>query len=475
MGDHSHYLQPQNLMYNGYLQLSGGSQQTSQNTSIVQMRTLREQLNASNAERDQIQKELNLERQQRQSLQQEFQKQVQAQQELNYQCMTLRLEVAKFQQHQHFQSIQTGLHSNQSNQQLVQQNQTIKMEDKPEVNHICDECQFETKSQVSLFVHKLNHSFGASTPRHLHLPTRVFTTKSDGAVTFTYKCGSCDESNSFSRHEIYPHIYQFHSSEQPHKCPICLLYFTHSDYLAEHKLDKHKMGVIDSPGVSSGRGRGRGGRGSNSQSRVNNRNTPKASVISPVSKASVIQTAYGPVKIEAMTSQTNSNSGQNSSQPTGSDGTATKRKVEDSPDIICISETTPAKQMSVQKTTTITIAKDDDELSCTYPGCGFTAPSRDRLQFHMSAHTMSKYKCPYCAYVGNILVDIRRHILKSKKHEGLNVFQCQKCDYGSDCERTFKDHLKKYHFGHDIEESALDTLLEELFLNENNRQTISAD
>lgn len=77
--------------------------------------------------------------------------------------------------------------------------------------------------------------------------------------------------------------------------------------------------------------------------------------------------------------------------------------------------------------------------------------------------------------MGNILVDIRRHILKSKKHEGLNVFQCQKCDYGSDCERTFKEHLKKYHYGHDIEESALDSILEELFLNENNRQSISAE
>jgi hypothetical protein len=145
--------------------------------------------------------------------------------------------------------------------------------------------------------------------------------------------------------------------------------------------------------------------------------------------------------------------------------------------VLCLSESTPAKQPNIQQkalTTTITFAKDEDELSCSYPGCGFTAPSRDRLQFHMSAHTMSKYKCPYCAYVGNILVDIRRHILKSKKHEGLNVFQCQKCDYGSDCERTFKDHLKKYHFGLDIEESALDTVLEELFLNENNQQTTSA-
>jgi uncharacterized Zn-finger protein len=230
------------------------------------------------------------------------------------------------------------------------------------------------------------------------------------------------------------------------------------------------MGVIDSPASNSGRGRGRGGRVSTSQSRNSSKSGAKSSISCSLTKGGVIQTPYVTVKQELVTNNDN-NSGHTSNS---SDGVLTKRKA-DSPDIICISETTPAKQMAVQKTTTITVAKDDDELKCTYPGCGFTAPSRDRLQFHMSAHTQSKYKCPYCAYVGNILVDIRRHILKSKKHEGLNVFQCIKCDYGSDCERTFKDHLKKYHYGLHVEESALDSILEQLFLNENNKQNISSE
>ena len=231
------------------------------------------------------------------------------------------------------------------------------------------------------------------------------------------------------------------------------------------------MGVVDSQSSCS-RGRGRGGRSSLSQSRSNNNKTGGRPPTTPSplqSSKSVIQTP-GQIKQEPGTNQNNDNSRQSSN----SDVVSNKRKADDSPDIICISEA-PAKQTSSQKTTTITVAKDDDELKCTYPGCGFTAPSRDRLQFHMSAHTMSKYKCPYCAYVGNILVDIRRHILKSKKHEGLNVFQCLKCDYGSDCERTFKDHLKKQHYGHNVDETALDAVLEQLFLNENNKQNISAE
>ncbi|XP_054164794.1 zinc finger protein 407-like [Oppia nitens] len=466
MGDHSHYLQPQNLMYNGYLHLSGSAQQSQQNQTIVQMRTLREQLNQTNIEKEQLQKELNLERQQKLQLQQEFQKAVQAQQELNYQCMTLRLEVAKYQQH--LQNIQTSSLAQQQTQQQQCSQQVIKSEEniKQEETHICDECQFETKSQVSLFVHKMNHTLGATTPRHLHLPTRVFTTKCEGNVNFKYKCTACDDCNPFGKHEIYTHIYQFHSSEQPHKCSICLLYFTHEDYLNEHKLDKHKMAITESPAVHSGRGRGRGRGGSRGGNSSSKGAVPPMPAQSPIPKQSVIQTPYGAVKQEPTENQTNQSVINTTSTP--------KRKADESPDIICLTEN-PAKQQNTQKTTTITVAKEDDELSCTYPGCGFTAPSRDRLQFHMSAHTQSKYKCPYCAYVGNILIDIRRHILKSKKHEGLNVFQCLKCDYGSDCERTFKEHLKKSHYGLHVEESTLDSLLEELFLNENNKQRVSAE
>ncbi|CAG2181841.1 unnamed protein product, partial [Oppiella nova] len=78
------------------------------------------------------------------------------------------------------------------------------------------------------------------------------------------------------------------------------------------------------------------------------------------------------------------------------------------------------------------------EFKCTFPDCGFVTNSQEKLDFHVKAHTNTKYKCPYCPYVSNTIVDIKRHIQKSKKHEGQKVYACQQCGYGSDCDRTFK-------------------------------------
>ncbi|CAG2170119.1 unnamed protein product [Oppiella nova] len=67
------------------------------------------------------------------------------------------------------------------------------------------------------------------------------------------------------------------------------------------------------------------------------------------------------------------------------------------------------------------------EFKCTFPDCGFVTNSQEKLDFHVKAHTNTKYKCPYCPYVSNTIVDIKRHIQKSKKHEGQKVYACQQC------------------------------------------------
>ena len=85
-----------------------------------------------------------------------------------------------------------------------------------------------------------------------------------------------------------------------------------------------------------------------------------------------------------------------------------------------------------------------------------------------------QYKCPYCPYVSNTIVDIKRHIQKSKKHEGQKVYACQQCGYGSDCDRTFKDHLRNYHFGLEAPENMMDYFIEEMFSNKNKRALADA-
>ncbi|CAG2162958.1 unnamed protein product [Oppiella nova] len=110
----------------------------------------------------------------------------------------------------------------------------------------------------------------------------------------------------------------------------------------------------------------------------------------------------------------------------------------------------------------------DEVLKCSFPHCSFTTNNKQKLEFHISAHTNSKYKCPYCAYVGNILTDIYRHIKKSTKHDGKKVFECkihQKCDFAIDCEKSFKEHLRLKHFREDTPEKYIDGIVEDLFLN----------
>lgn len=67
--------------------------------------------------------------------------------------------------------------------------------------HICDECPWETKSEVSLILHKLNH---AITIRNHLLSTNSFTTRNTNSKS-TYCCPACD-ATSLTRHEVYRHI-----------------------------------------------------------------------------------------------------------------------------------------------------------------------------------------------------------------------------------------------------------------------------
>ena len=123
-------------------------------------------------------------------------------------------------------------------------------------------------------------------------------------------------------------------------------------------------------------------------------------------------------------------------------------------------------QESLQKTENSMSEKPEGEFKCTYAQCGFSTNTKERLEFHLSAHKNSKYKCPYCPYVGNVLIDIKRHIQKSQKHLGYYVFQCQKCDYGTNCERTFRDHLRQIHFGEEVTEKMIDSFIDEMFAND---------
>lgn len=68
--------------------------------------------------------------------------------------------------------------------------------------HQCDQCQFATRSEVSLILHKINHGIRE---QHFSLSTQHFTTRNSNSKSI-YDCPACDEGASLTRHEVYRHI-----------------------------------------------------------------------------------------------------------------------------------------------------------------------------------------------------------------------------------------------------------------------------
>jgi hypothetical protein len=174
------------------------SQQSSD--TVIQLRSLQDQLNSLQQQRDQLQKELNAEKQKVMQMSQQLSAQqqlsLQMQQQYDQQLRALQFELSKYKtpQTSHEAIIQT------THQSLFPTMGKAVRGAGDE--HTCDSCQFRTKSQVSLLLHKVNHGL---TQKHLQLPTTIFTTKNNNN-SFLYRCPACE--GKFTRHEVYSHIYQ---------------------------------------------------------------------------------------------------------------------------------------------------------------------------------------------------------------------------------------------------------------------------
>ncbi|KAI2806688.1 hypothetical protein BLOT_008645 [Blomia tropicalis] len=265
---------------------------------------------------------------------------------------------------------------------------------KIEFDHHCDDCSFHSKSDVSLILHKMNHSI----------------------VEQQYVLSSTDT----------------HTNEKPLPCQHCEYSFTHRSYLEDHIRTKHGKLQLSSK--------------MSNQIRVDSNGNPLAKDV--------------PWNTTSMANATTAKSKQLNNVKSNSIQSQITIKT---PSIQSLTKTS-------NRSRPIGTKQSGNELKCTFLDCNFETTSQDKLDFHMKAHINTKYKCPYCPYVSNTIIDIKRHIQKSKKHEGMKMYSCQKCGFGSDCDRMFKEHLRARHFGYEVHDTVVDYFIDEMFSNKNNKR-----
>lgn len=333
----------------------------------------------------------------------------------------------------------------------------------------CKNCSYRTKSEVSLIVHNTNHQVNQ---RYLHLPTTVFSVQpstheaGSGASSqaYLYPCSEC--SGKFSHIELMLHIYKNHTGESPFHCDECDLFFMHYEFLDDHQRSTHqKMPGKKKPRYSS--------------SQMDSSADPPAltyysvlkcskpfTVLSSISRGSESSGAAGESGASGVDGVNNSwNSHDGSSEMSPALGSYPYHSYHSS-----LNKRGRARGGGVTSSNGTT-HNDSSEgnpnsYKCHYNECYFISDSKERLDFHLSAHRNSRFKCIYCPYLSNDIASIKRHIIKSGKHDGALMFRCPNgCQFASNCDKSFRDHIRSVHFGKQIDDKSLTLYIEELFAN----------
>jgi rubrerythrin len=171
-----------------YIQVQQSSNFDGNNTDADVVQQLQQQLHQETQHRVQLEQELQAEREKNAELEAKLRQHsnLSSQAKLQHEAQLKRLK-------------QELVKADPSEQGLTRKRTVTKIS---EPTHTCDECPFDTKSEVSIILHKMNHGIAQ---KQFILSTACFTTRNTNSKN-TYSCPACDDAPKLTRHEVYRHI-----------------------------------------------------------------------------------------------------------------------------------------------------------------------------------------------------------------------------------------------------------------------------
>ncbi|KAL4709087.1 hypothetical protein ACJJTC_015626 [Scirpophaga incertulas] len=81
--------------------------------------------------------------------------------------------------------------------------------------------------------------------------------------------------------------------------------------------------------------------------------------------------------------------------------------------------------------------------------CPFKTNQASHMERHIRCHNNLKpYACPHCNFTCGSLENLRKHVLKSSRHQGMFLYQCPLCDFQCNTATDLRAHLTNDHPDH---------------------------